>query len=64
MSESTAANEPSASVCDRVLSVFVDAIAEDPYVGDIADRLRETVLVNGDVSEPALRKALFGGDEP
>ena len=64
MSESTPSSDPPASVARRVLGSFVDAVGEDPEVGDTADRLRATILENGDLSEPALRKALFGGDEP
>lgn len=55
---------PAESVAKRVLRAFVDAVAEDAEVGEIADGLREAVLVNDDLSEVTLRKALFGGDAP
>ena len=63
MLESNASNDPLMSVAQRVLDTFVDAVAEDSEVGETADRLREAILVNGDLSDAALRKALFGGDE-
>ena len=52
------------SVAGRVLAAFVDAVAEDAELADVGERLRQTVLTNDDLSEAALRKALFGGDEP
>lgn len=61
MAESPPSGPPE-SVAKRVLGAFVDAVAEDSDVGEIADRLREAVLVNGDLSEAALKKALFGED--
>jgi hypothetical protein len=51
------------SVAGRVLAAFVDAVTEDAELADVGERLRQTVLTNNDLSETALRKALFGGDK-
>lgn len=57
-------NQPQAvgtpSVAGRVLATFVDALAEDPELKDVAERLRTTLRGGGSISEVVLRQALFG----
>ena len=52
------------SVVDRVLLSFVDAVEADEEVKDLAGRLRETLVVKHNLSEAALRAALFESDVP
>ena len=54
----------STSVTARVLSTFLDALAAEEGYEDVAKRLRETMLTRADLSERALRTALFEGDVP
>ena len=62
MVESNQSKIPSVSA--RVLEAFVDAVGEYPELAEVAERLRQTVLANNNLSEAGLRTALFGGDEP
>jgi hypothetical protein len=48
------------SVASRVLSTFVDAVAEDPELADVTARLRQTLLERKSLTEASLRHALFG----
>jgi len=48
------------SVADRVLSTFVETVAEEQDLTDIAARLKEVLLGGAAITEPSLRKALFG----
>ena len=64
MEQKTPKVEVPQSVAGRVLAAFVDAVADDADLADVGERLRQTVLTKNDLSEAALRKALFGGDEP
>ncbi len=50
----------SESVVDRILGSFVDAVAEQDGLEEVASRLRETILEKKALSEEALRDALFG----
>ena len=52
--------EPAPSVASRVLAAFVDAVAEDPELADVAARLRQTLLEHKNLTEASLRQALFG----
>lgn len=47
------------SVVDRVLIAFTKAVGEEDGYGDIAIRLKATVLDERDLSEAALERALF-----
>jgi len=55
---------PAPSVSARVFAAFVDAVAEQPDLSEVAERLRDGLLVRNDVSESSLRDALFGSDQP
>jgi hypothetical protein len=50
----------SESVINRILGSFVDAVAEQEGLQEVASRLRETILEKKQLSEEALRDALFG----
>lgn len=47
------------SVVDRVLTTFTKAVATEDGFGDIAVRLKATLLDKRDLSEAALERALF-----
>jgi hypothetical protein len=52
--------EQAPSVASRVLAAFVDAVAEDSELTDVAARLRQTLLERKSLTESSLRQALFG----
>ena len=62
MGDSTKSDQP-ATVADRVLTAFVDAVAEESDLAEVAERLRKTLFVERNLSDAALRTALFGGDQ-
>lgn len=57
-------DENALSVVDRVLAAFVKAIGEEDGYGDVAERLRATLLDKRDMNEAALARALFEVEEP
>jgi hypothetical protein len=54
------ANEENLSVADRVLVMFVNALAEENDLTEVAGRLSEVLLGQKPITEAALRQALFG----
>lgn len=52
------------TVVDRVLSSFIDAVQADDDVNDLAERLRQTLVEKHNMSEAALRTAMFESDLP
>lgn len=61
---SVADAEDTLSVLDRVLVEFMKALAEEEGFGDIANRLKETLLDKRDMSETALGRAIFEVEQP
>jgi hypothetical protein len=55
--------EANLSVTGRVLSKFVDAVADDPHLAEVAARLRPVLLDGGNITEATLRQALFGATD-
>lgn len=58
--DSADAGQPESSVAKRVLTTFVDAVADEPGFKDVAERLRKTIIEDDKLSEAALRHAMFG----
>jgi len=56
--------EDSLSVVDRVLLEFTKALAKQEGFGDIAVRLKETLLDKRDMSETSLGRAIFEVEQP
>ena len=54
----------SGTVVDRVLMSFVEAVQADDEVKDLAERLRQTLIENQNMSEAALRAAMFESELP
>lgn len=52
-------DEKTLSVVDRVLTAFITAVAAEDGYGEIASRLKATLLNKRDLSEAALERALF-----
>jgi len=50
------------SVSDRIFSAFIDELAHEKDFDAVAARLKGTILEQRTLTEPALRKALFGED--
>ena len=48
------------SVVAGVLTSFVDEVAEREDMKDVAERLRVTIVLKGQLTEDAVRNALFG----
>ena len=48
------------SVAARILGSFIDAVAQVDGFEDVATRLRKTVIEDRQLTEVALREALFG----
>jgi hypothetical protein len=61
---SVADAEDTLSVVDRVLVKFTKALAEEEGFGDIANRLKETLLDKRDMSETSLGRAIFEVEQP
>jgi hypothetical protein len=61
---SIADDKDTLSVVDRVLAEFTKALAEEEGFGDIANRLKETLLDKRDMSEAALGRAIFEVEQP
>ncbi|MBS3025645.1 hypothetical protein [Acidiphilium multivorum] len=61
---SVADAEDALSVVDRVLVEFTKVLAEEEGFGDIANRLKETLLDKRDMSETALGRAIFEVEQP
>ena len=59
MDNAESKNEVGASVAQRVLMQFVEAVAEVPNLQEVAHRLK-TAIVNQRLGEAALKAALFG----
>jgi len=60
MDEASSENGEALSVAGRVLSKFVDAVADDSNLIEVAARLKPIMLDGGSITEAALREALFG----
>lgn len=54
--------KPELSVANRVLSMFIMAVEEDEALAEVATRLKPVLLDGDNVSEAALRQAIFGDD--
>lgn len=52
------------SLVDRIFASFIDALAGKADCADIAERLRDTLIVDRDLSEAALDRALFDTQQP
>lgn len=63
MSDSAVDKETNLSVSGRVLSKFVEAVAEEADLSEVAARLKPVLLDNGNITEAALREALFGDSD-
>ena len=48
------------SVASKILAEFAEAVASDKELADVGARLKATLIEAGDLSEEALRQALFG----
>ncbi len=48
------------SIANRVLSTFIDAVADDSELAELAPRLKAALLETESLKEDVLRKALFG----
>ena len=48
------------SVSGKILSEFIAAISEDPDLPGVGERLKKVILEDRDLSDAALRQALFG----
>jgi hypothetical protein len=51
------------SVVDRVITAFTKAVAEQDGLAEVASRLSETLIVKKDLSEAAILRALFEGNQ-
>ena len=51
---------PVASVADKVFQTFVETVAEDTDLAEVAARLKTALLGGKSISEASLRQALFG----
>jgi hypothetical protein len=54
----------SGTVVDRVLVSFIEAVHADEDVKELAERLRQTLIEKHNMSEAALRTAMFESDLP
>lgn len=61
---SIADDKDTLSVVDRVLVEFTEALAEEEGFGDIAIRLKKTLLDERDMSEVSLGRAIFEVEQP
>ncbi|MCK2056252.1 hypothetical protein [Methylobacterium sp. 37f] len=52
------------SLVDRIFATFIDALAGTADCADIAERLKVTLMVDRDLSEAALDRALFDAQQP
>jgi hypothetical protein len=52
--------EVNQSVSNRVLALFIAALAEDKDLAEIVPRMKATLIDTEILKEDALRKALFG----
>lgn len=52
--------EQAPSVADRVLGAFVEAVAEDTDLAEVASRLKHQLIERKSLTEASLRQALFG----
>lgn len=60
MADAENKDEVNQSVANRVLSAFIDAVAEDKDLAEVAPRLKAAVLKTDNLKEDTFRKALFG----
>lgn len=61
--ESSSEIQATVSVASRVLAAFVDAVAEDTELCEVAERLRVALVERGNFTEATLRQALLGDAE-
>lgn len=54
------AGQAETSVVKRVMTSFVEAVADEPALKEVAMRLRKSVVEGGNLSETSLRQAMFG----
>jgi hypothetical protein len=51
-----------ADVPAQIFDTFIKALVAAKVSTEVTDRLRQTLLVDNDFNEPALRNAIFGED--
>lgn len=59
MEKEDGVKESDNSVANRVLKTFIDSVAEEEKLQDVADRLSSVLLGSSPITEAALREALF-----
>ncbi|MBC6983353.1 hypothetical protein [Caulobacter sp. 17J80-11] len=52
------------SLVGRVLADFIDTLAQEADLAEVAARLRDALIDNEERSEAAIRSALFESDTP
>lgn len=60
MKEANKDNENQCTVAESVLATFVDDVASENDLTEVAERLRQVLLDSKTVNEATLRRALFG----
>lgn len=60
MEEQETENNPTTGVPKQAFEQFLSALKEKNVSKDVVDRLQKTLVEQGDVSEPAVKAALFG----
>ena len=56
----TPRRESTTPIAEIALGRFVEAVCKDSALEQVGVKLKKTLLVDGDASETALRRAMFG----